>query len=87
LHKELSQTADISGFLISTTSYSLVTVIIPLVDDDEPAAFQVLLRCDENKEGKLFDLKNSGKMVCSNGLSDGTEPVMMMKPVSTTDQL
>lgn len=64
-----------------------MTVIIAFVDDDEPAAFHVLLRCDENNEGKLFDLKNSGKMVCRNGLSEGTEPVMMMKPVSTTDQL
>lgn len=76
-----------SSFLSSTTSYSLVTVIIPLVDDDEPAGFQVLLRGDVNNEGKLFDLKNSGKIVCSSGLNAGTEPVMMMKPVSTTDQL
>lgn len=87
MRNKLSQTADISGLFNPTTSYSLVTVIMPLVDDDEGAAFQVLLRCVENNEGKLFDLKNSGKMVCSNGLSDGTEPVMIMKPVSTTDQL
>lgn len=60
---------------------------MPLVDDEELAGFHVLLRCEENNDGKLFDLKNSGRMVCSNGLSDGTEPVMMMNPVSTTDQL
>lgn len=64
-----------------------MTVIIPFVDDDELAGFHVLLSGEENNEGKLFDLKNSGRMVCSNGLSAGTEPVMMMKPVSTTDQL
>lgn len=64
-----------------------MTVIIPFVDDDELKGFIVLLRCDENNEGKLFDLKNSGRMVCSNGLSAGTEPVIMMNPVSTTDQL
>lgn len=71
----------------SATSYSLVTVIIPLVEDVDPTGFHVLLRGDENSEGKLFDLKNSGRIVCSSGLSAGTEPVIMMKPVSTTDQL
>ena len=76
-----------SDFFNSVTSKSLVTVIIPLVDDDELAAFHVLLRCDVNNDGKLFDLKNSGRMVCSSGLRDGTDPVMIMKPVSTTDQL
>lgn len=83
----LSQTSCISDFFSSTTSYSLVTVIIPLVDDEESAGFLTLLLGDENNEGKLFDLKNSGRMVCSNGLSAGTDPVMMMKPVSTVDQL
>lgn len=84
---KLSQTACISDFLSSTTSYSLVTVIIPFVDEDEPPGFHVLLRGDENNEGKLFDLKNSGRMVCSNGRNAGTDPAMMMNPVSTTDQL
>lgn len=83
----LSYTSCVSDFFNSTTSYSFVTVIIPFVDADESTFFQTLLRGEENSEGKLFDLKNSGKMVCSSGLSAGTEPVMIMKPVSTTDQL